>query len=83
MEKINTNKILKDIHLSDLTVSQLSKKYHIKEKEIEDMLEELEKKSLIKIDYCDEDIGAGETKEVMMNLYITNKGKELLKNIKQ
>ena len=75
---MNIKELLEDIEILDLTVYQLSKKYKIVEKEIEEKLKELEKQGLIKIDYHDEEIEDMEIKEVMMNLDVTNKGKKLL-----
>ena len=74
---------LENIETLDLTVNQLSKKYNVEEKEIENTLKKFEERGFIEIDYCDEDIGNSQVIEVMMSLDITDKGKKLLKKAKQ
>ena len=80
MEEKLISKILEDIDKLDLTVHQLSKKYNKGQKEMENTLKGLEKQKLIEIDYYDEEVGNDEILEVIMNLYVTNKGKKLINN---
>tara|TARA_Y100000034_G_C6896859_1_gene413675 strand:- start:1077 stop:1310 length:234 start_codon:yes stop_codon:yes gene_type:complete len=76
-------KILKEIKFLEeddkFTLKRLAENISESENKTEEILKNLEKESLVELDIYQEDIAPGECWPVLMNVWLTDKGRELIK----